>query len=137
MAADPDCIFCRIVAGDLPATIVAEDERTVAFLDAHPGTRGHSLVVPREHARDLHDVGSEDLQACAVAAQRLAARARDALGAQGINLVNSCGAAAWQTVGHFHIHVVPRYSGDGLRLPWTPGAGEPEDMQAVGALLAG
>src|SRR5207342_1075522 len=72
---DPDCLFCKIVAGELPATIVAEDERTVSFMDIQPATRGHALVVPREHAPDLLGIGEEDLSACAAAAKRLAARA--------------------------------------------------------------
>ena len=86
---DPDCLFCKIVAGELPATIVAEDERTVSFMDINPATRGHALVVPREHATDLLGIGEEDLSACAAAAKRLAARAKDALGADGVNLLNS------------------------------------------------
>ena len=70
--ADPDCLFCKIVAGELPATIVAEDERTIAFMDINPATRGHALVIPRAHSRDLLSVDAEDLQAVALAAQRLA-----------------------------------------------------------------
>ncbi len=121
---DPDCIFCKIVAGELPATIVDEDERTIAFMDINPGTRGHALVIPRAHSRDLLDVDPEDLSAVAVASQRLAARISERLGAQGVNLVNSCGAAAWQTVFHFHVHVIPRYADDPLRLPWVPAPGD-------------
>jgi histidine triad (HIT) family protein len=134
--ADPDCLFCKIVAGELPATIVAEDERTVAFMDIHPATRGHALVVPREHARNVHEIDPEDLQAVAVAAQRLATRARDNLGADGVNLLNSNGAAAWQTVFHFHVHVIPRYDGDPLRLPWVPGPGDADEIAAAAAALS-
>src|ERR1700693_5317421 len=115
--ADPNCIFCKIVAGDLPATIVAEDERTIAFMDIAPATRGHALVIPREHASDLLSVESEDLTAVALASKRLAGRVKERLRADGVNLINSCGAAAWQTVFHFHVHVVPRYEDDPLRLP--------------------
>ena len=114
---DPDCLFCKIVAGDLPATVVDRDERTVAFMDINPATRGHALVVPVEHVPDLHAIGPEDLAAVARTAQRVGARARDALGADGVNLLNSTGAAAWQTVFHFHVHVIPRYRDDPLRLP--------------------
>ena len=135
---DPDCLFCKIVAGELPATIVAEDERTVAFMDINPATRGHVLVVPREHAVDLLEVARDDLAACAVAAQRLAARAKEALGADGVNLINSCGAAAWQTVFHFHVHVIPRYEGDPLRLPGKPmDIGEDELAEVAGELRGG
>ena len=131
-----DCIFCKIVAGEIPSTIVAEDERTVAFMDIRPATRGHALVIPRAHATDVHDITPEDLQAVAVAAQRLAARMLDVLGADGVNLLNSSGAAAWQTVFHFHLHVIPRYDGDPLRLPWDPQPGDMDAIAAAGAELA-
>ncbi len=124
----PDCIFCQIVAGDMPARIVDEDARTIAFMDIAPATRGHALVIPREHSADLLSVAPEDLCAVAAASQRLAGRARDRLGADGVNLLNSCGRAAWQTVFHFHVHVIPRYEGDPLRLPWVPAAGDQEQI---------
>ncbi len=122
--AEPDCIFCKIIAGELPASIVDEDERTVAFMDIAPATRGHALVIPRAHSGDLLEVAPEDLSAVALASKRLAARAKQRLGADGVNLINSCGAAAWQTVFHFHVHVIPRYEGDPLRLPWVPSEGD-------------
>jgi len=135
--ADPECIFCKIAAGDMPATIVDEDERTIAFMDISPATRGHALVIPRAHAADLLSVGTEDLQAVAVASRRLAARAKERLRADGINLLNSCGAAAWQTVFHFHVHVIPRYREDPLRLPWVPAPGDPAEIAAAAQELAG
>ncbi|MEA2202072.1 MAG: histidine triad family protein [Solirubrobacteraceae bacterium] len=135
--ADPECIFCKIATGDMPATIVDEDERTIAFMDIAPATRGHALVIPRAHAPDLLSVGTEDLQAVAVASQRLAARSRERLRADGINLLNSCGAAAWQTVFHFHVHVIPRYRDDPLRLPWVPGPGDPAEIAAAAQELVG
>ena len=134
---DPDCLFCKIAAGEIPATVVREDERTVAFMDISPWTRGHALVIPRVHAPDLWTVGTEDLQACAVAAQDLAARARDRLGAAGVNLLNSCGEAAWQTIFHLHIHVIPRYEGDPLQLPIRPQPAEPEELANVAAEIRG
>jgi histidine triad (HIT) family protein len=130
---DPDCLFCKIVAGEIPATRVREDERTIAFMDINPATRGHLLVVPREHARDLLEIPDKDLAACAAAAQDLAKRVTDRLGADGVNLLNSCGSPAWQTVFHFHIHVIPRYDGDPLRLPWLP---EPGDRDAIASAAA-
>ncbi|MGO9488355.1 MAG: HIT family protein [Solirubrobacteraceae bacterium] len=134
--ADPDCIFCKIAAGELPATIVDQDERTIAFMDIAPATRGHALVIPRAHSRDLLEVDEEDLRATVLAARRLAARAKERLGADGVNLLNSCGQAAWQTVFHFHVHVVPRYDGDPLRLPWVPSPGDPEQIAAAAEELA-
>jgi histidine triad (HIT) family protein len=132
-----DCIFCKIVAGELPAMIVDEDERTIAFMDISPATRGHALVIPRVHASDLHEVSDEDLAACAAAAQRLARRMRERLGADGVNVLNSCGSVAWQTVFHFHLHVIPRYVDDPLRLPWQPQPGDRDEIAAAGAELRG
>jgi histidine triad (HIT) family protein len=132
---DPDCLFCKIVAGELPSQRVDEDERTVAFMDISPATRGHALVVPRNHATDLLEVDPDDLAAVAIAAQRLAARAIDRLGADGVNLLNSCGADAWQTVFHLHMHVIPRYRDDPLKLPWVPSSGDADEIAATAELL--
>jgi len=133
---DPDCLFCKIVAGEIPSTRVAEDADTVAFMDINPATRGHALVVPRRHTADLLEIGDADLAACTAMARRVAARAMDVLGADGVNLLNCCGPAAWQTVFHFHIHVVPRYADDPLRLPWIPAPGDSDAIAATGAELA-
>jgi len=132
---DPDCLFCKIVAGEIAASIIAEDERTIAFMDISPATRGHALVIPRAHARDVHEIDTADLEAVAAAAQVVAGRAIERLGAAGVNLLNSSGAAAWQSVFHFHMHVIPRYDGDPLRLPWVPGPGDMDDIAATGAQL--
>jgi histidine triad (HIT) family protein len=132
---EPDCIFCKIIAGELPGQIVDQDDRTVAFMDINPATRGHALVIPRAHARDLLEIGQDDLNATMIAAQRLARRVIDRLGADGINLLNACGSAAWQTVFHFHVHVIPRYEGDPLRLPWTPGPGDPDEIASAAQAL--
>lgn len=132
-----DCIFCKIVAGELPATVIERDDRTLTFMDIQPATRGHALVVPLAHSRDVHEISAADLEACALAAQRQAARAVRLLGADGVNLLNSAGAPAWQTVFHFHLHVIPRYADDPLRLPWTPSAGDPDEIARAGAALRG
>ncbi len=134
---DPVCLFCKIVAGEIPATRVREDERTIAFMDINPATRGHLLVIPREHATDLTEIGAEDLAACTAAAQALAIQAKEKLGADGVNLLNSCGRAAWQTVFHFHVHVIPRYEADPLRLPWTPGPGDRDEVAEAARALEG
>jgi histidine triad (HIT) family protein len=134
---DPDCIFCKIAAGELPATIVGEDERTISFMDIAPATRGHALVIPREHSPDLLSVDDDDLVAVGLAAKRLAGQVSERLGADGVNLLNACGAVAFQTVFHFHVHVIPRYEGDGLRLPWVPQAGDPQQIAAAAQELSG
>src|SRR5262245_31386166 len=135
--AEADCLFCGIVAGTIPSEMIDANERTVSFMDINPATRGHALVVPRVHSADLMEIGLDDLTATTLAAQRLAARMRETLGADGINLINACGATAWQTVFHFHIHVVPRYADDPLKLPWVPAPGDPDEIAAVAAKLRG
>jgi histidine triad (HIT) family protein len=133
--ADEDCIFCKIAAGEAPATIVYEDERTLAFMDISPATRGHMLVIPRRHARDLLEIDVDDLKATVAVGQQLAKRAVERLEADGVNLLNSCGRAAWQVIFHFHLHVIPRYQGDPLKLPWVPGDGDPDEIAAVATQL--
>jgi histidine triad (HIT) family protein len=131
MAADPDCLFCKIVAGDVPATLLHEDERTVAFMDINPATRGHLLVIPREHAANVHEIDPEDLKAVALTGKAMAQRVRDKLGADGVTLLNSTNAVAWQTVFHFHLHVIPRYEDDPLKLPWIPRGGDEDEIAAI------
>ncbi len=126
-----DCIFCRIVAGELPSTRIAEDERALAIMDINPATDGHALVLPRAHAVDLHDIDDADLAACARLARKVAGRARERLGADGVTIMQSNGAAAWQTVFHYHVHVIPRYHGDPLELPWTPTPGDPDEIARI------
>jgi histidine triad (HIT) family protein len=133
---DP-CIFCGIVAGEVPGQIIDSDENTIAFMDINPATRGHALVVPRTHSADLFEISDEDLSHTMLAARRLAQRIREVLEPDGFNLLNSCGDAAWQTVFHFHIHVIPRYEDDPLKLPWVPGPGDPDEIASVAEQLRG
>jgi histidine triad (HIT) family protein len=132
-----DCIFCAIVAGEQPAHVVDEDESTIAFLDILPWTRGHALVVPRRHSRNLYEIEDDDLRAANLAAKRLAGRMRDRLECDGINLLNSTEPAANQDVFHFHIHVLPRWSGDGLRLPPRPEPPAKDELTQVASELRG
>ncbi|MGI8946216.1 MAG: HIT family protein [Thermoleophilaceae bacterium] len=135
MSEDGGCIFCRIVAGELPAERIDEDEHTIAFMDISPWTWGHALVIPRAHARNLYEVSADDLSHTALACRRLAARMRDRLACDGVNLLNCCEPAAWQTVFHFHVHVIPRRAGDSLRPPGTPGETDAAELAAVAAEL--
>ena len=130
-----DCLFCGIVAGDVPAQIIDSDEETVAFMDINPATRGHALVIPRRHSRDLMEISDEDLAATSKAARRLAQRMEAVLEPDGFNVLNSCRPAAWQTVFHFHIHVVPRYEDDPLKLPWVPGSGDEDQISEIAEQL--
>jgi histidine triad (HIT) family protein len=125
-----DCIFCGIVAGDIPSQVIDSDEHTVAFMDINPATRGHALVIPRAHSEDLLDASDPDLERTMVAARRLARKMRPALDPDGFNILNACRPAAWQTVFHYHLHVIPRYEDDPLELPWIP-RGAPEDEIAA------
>lgn len=129
------CLFCGIIAGTVPSVKVSEDEMTYAFMDINPGSDGHILVIPKRHSKDLFQIPVQDLTAVTLAAQRIAKAAVTEFGADGVNLLNCCGADAWQTVFHFHLHVIPRYvdkTKDRLVLPWQPGT--PGDMEAIAAL---
>ena len=117
---DTECIFCRIVAGEIPATIIAESDAAVAILDVAPWTEGHAIVIPRRHAADLLEIDDDDLAGVASLVRRVAVAAVGD-GAEGVNLWQSNRAAAGQTVFHLHVHVLPRRSGDGIRQPGSPG----------------
>jgi len=135
--ADANCIFCGIVAGEVPAQIVDSDEHTVAFMDISPATTGHALVIPREHAADLMEISDDDLGNTMAAARRLARRIDETLRPDGFNILNSARPAAWQTVFHFHVHVVPRYEDDPLKLPWVPTEGDADEIAALARQIRG
>ena len=113
-----NCVFCGIVSGHVPGTKVAEDDLTLTFMDINPAADGHMLVIPKFHSEDLLEIDAEDLTAVTLSAQRVAKAAMSELGADGVNLLNCCKAPAWQTVFHFHLHVVPRHGDDGIALSW-------------------
>jgi histidine triad (HIT) family protein len=135
--ADPDCLFCKIVAGEIPSHNIDEDDKTLAFMDINPWTRGHALVIPKNHSRNLYDVESGDLAAMHATAQRVARRMRDRLAAEGVNILQSSEPVAMQTVFHTHVHVIPRYSDDGLRLPAHPQPAEHEELAQLAEELSG
>ncbi|MBV9159790.1 MAG: HIT family protein [Candidatus Kaiserbacteria bacterium] len=114
-----DCIFCKIVAGELPSHKVYENERVLAFLDIHPVHPGHTLVIPKVHARNLLEIAAEDWAAVAEAARMLAIAVEKATDADGMNIMMNNRAHAGQVVDHAHVHVIPRFKGDGLR-QWSP-----------------
>jgi histidine triad (HIT) family protein len=134
---DPDCIFCKVLAHEIPAEFLWEEDETAAFMDINPWTRGHALVIPRNHSTDLLEIPQADLAATAAGAKRLAQMQKDRLGCDGVNLLNSCGSAAWQTVFHFHVHAIPRYANDPLQLPTRPQQASSEDLAGVAAELRG
>ena len=128
------CVFCRIVAGDIPASVIYEDERTVAFLDIAPFERGHVLVVPKCHAEMLTGLPGEDAQAAILVTQSVGEALLRQLPCDGFNVLQNNGVCASQTIPHVHFHVVPRHNG--RPLSWTPGRYDsPEDLRAVQAQL--
>jgi histidine triad (HIT) family protein len=114
-----ECIFCAIVAGTAPAERVYEDDSVVAIMDLHPATTGHVLVIPKQHSQDLWHIEPADAARVMAASVQVAQMMRRALGPDGINLVHATGRAAWQSVFHFHLHLVPRQEGDGMVPPWS------------------
>jgi len=130
-----NCLFCGIASGAIPSQTVAENDLVFAFMDINPATRGHLLVIPRVHSTDLREADPEDLTATVLMAQDLTGRVIDRLEADGANVLSCIGADAWQSVFHTHLHVIPRYQGDPLRLPWNPSAGDPDAIEAAAAIL--
>jgi histidine triad (HIT) family protein len=126
-----DCVFCRIRDGQIPSTRVYEDERTIAFMDINPLNDGHCLVIPRTHAATLFDAAEEDLRAAIATARRVARAIREALRPDGLNLLQANGAAAFQSVPHVHLHLVPRWTGDGRGFDWPLVPGDPARIQAA------
>jgi histidine triad (HIT) family protein len=117
---DDGCIFCSIVAGDVPAEVVGENERALAFMDINPANDGHTLVISKAHADDLWDLDPDDGRAVWALTQATANAIRAGIAPDGLTLVQANRKAGWQDVFHFHLHLVPRWEGDDLVKPWTP-----------------
>jgi histidine triad (HIT) family protein len=125
------CVFCAIRDGRLAAMVVAQDERAFAVLDINPINDGHTLVIPRTHAETLFDVTEEDLIATVRLARRVAGGIRRGLQPDGLNLLQNNGAAAFQSVPHFHFHLIPRWEADGKGFTWELVPGSPARMRAM------
>ena len=134
---DENCIFCKIAGGEIPSTTLYEDDDFRVILDLGPATRGHALLIPKEHYRDLFDLEDEVAQKVLLRARRIAGRMKEALGADGFNLVQNNGKAAGQTVFHFHMHLIPRYENDHAGILWKPGETTPEELEEVKRLVDG
>lgn len=113
-----DCVFCAIVAGSVPTAKVMEDEATLAFIPLEPATEGHTLVVPKHHSRNIFDIAPADLERTILMTKAVALRQRERLACAGVSLFQANERAGFQTVFHFHLHVVPRYPGDRVREAW-------------------
>ncbi len=135
--AHEDCIFCKVLAGEIPSEPIYEDDHAIAVMDINPWTRGHAVVFPRRHAANLFEIEDDELQHVAVAAKRVATKMRDGLDCDGVNLLQSNGKAAWQTIFHLHVHVIPRYDGDPLQLPVRPQQATPDELAAVAKEIRG
>ena len=128
---DPNCIFCKIANGEIPSRTLYEDERFRVIMDLGPATRGHSLILPKEHYANLYEI-PEDLAAdAAKLAKKLAIRMTEKLGADGFNIIQNNNEAAGQTVPHYHVHLIPRYQNDGQHILWNPGEMPAEEMDEI------
>jgi histidine triad (HIT) family protein len=128
---DPNCIFCKVIAGEIPGEEIDSDERTITVMDINPATRGHAVVITRAHAADLFEIDDEDLLAAMRTTRRVAERMRATLHPAGFNILHNIGRAAWQSIFHFHVHVIPRYEDDPLQLPWVPDPADPAELARV------
>jgi histidine triad (HIT) family protein len=131
-----DCVFCEILRGDSPASFTYQDDTVVAFLDVQPITQGHMLVVPREHAVLMSDLNETVAMRTFRVARQLSSVARRVLGATGINLFVADGETAFQDVPHFHVHVIPRYPGDGFGLTFPPKYDQPPSRAELEAIAS-
>ncbi|MEE3467385.1 MAG: HIT family protein [Eubacterium sp.] len=122
-----DCIFCKIIAGEIPSTTVYEDADVKAILDVNPAAKGHVIVLPKAHAENVFEISDEDLSKAICVAKRIAAALKKTYNCDGVNILQNNGEAAGQTVFHLHIHVIPRFVGDTVSIGWKPGE-MPSDM---------
>lgn len=124
------CIFCKILAGEIPSVSVYEDECFRAILDVSPAARGHVIILPKEHAADIFELSEETASKLMPVAKKIAEAVKKATGCEGINILQNNGAAAGQTVFHLHVHIIPRYEKDTVSIGWKPGE-TPADMETI------
>lgn len=124
---DDACIFCKIAAGEIPSKTLYEDEEFRVILDLGPATKGHALILPKNHYRNLFELPEDQAEKVIVLAKKMALQMREKLHCDGFNLVQNNEEVAGQTVFHFHMHLIPRYRGDGQAIGWRPG--KPDDME--------
>ena len=132
-----DCIFCKIAAGEIPSKTIYEDEKYRVILDLGPATRGHALILPKNHYANLFELPEEDAKEVICLAKKMATIMKDKLGCDGFNLVQNNGEAAGQTVFHFHMHLIPRYGNDGQEIGWKPGSPSQDELEEIKKQIAG
>lgn len=128
---DENCIFCKLANGEIPTSTLYEDEDFRVILDASPASKGHALILPKEHYTDLYELDDEIAAKALVLAKKMVTKLTDILGCDGYNIVQNNGEAAGQTVFHFHIHLIPRYEGDQVGLGWKMGKLTDEDKEDI------
>lgn len=131
-----DCIFCKLANGEIPTNTIYEDDDFRVILDNGPATRGHALILPKDHWENLYELPDETAASVMKLAKKLAIRLRDRLHADGLNIVQNNGSVAGQTVMHYHLHLIPRYSDDGQHILWDPTAPSAEELSALCRELA-
>lgn len=114
-----DCIFCKIVNGDIPSYCLYEDDSFKVILDIEPSSKGHGLIIPKSHADNLFLLDDDDAAKALIVAKKVAPAIREVLNCDGMNILQNNGEAAGQTVNHFHIHLIPRYKNDSLSIKWN------------------
>lgn len=132
-----DCIFCKIANGEIPSNTIYEDEKFRVILDLGPATKGHALVLPKEHYADLFEIPEDTLAGAAKVAKEVATTIKEKLSCDGLNLVQNNGETAGQTVMHFHLHIIPRYKDDGQHILWKPQSPSAEELVAVKNAILG
>ena len=132
---DDSCIFCKLANGDIPTNTVYEDENFRVILDLSPATKGHALILPKNHYKNLYELPEETAADVMKLAKKMAVMMTEKLHADGFNLVQNNNEVAGQTVFHFHLHLIPRYNGDGQNINWVPGNPSAEELAAIKALL--
>ena len=113
------CVFCKIAAGDIPSKTVYEDDDFRAILDISPASKGHVIILPKNHADNIFEISDEDASGIMLVAKKIASKVKNVFGCDGVNILQNNGEAAGQTVFHFHVHVIPRYENDNIRIKWT------------------
>lgn len=132
-----DCIFCKIANGEIPSRTIYEDEDFRVILDLGPATKGHALILPKEHYANLFELPEDTAAAAMKVAKKLSAKMVENLGADGLNLVQNNGEVAGQTVKHFHLHLIPRYTDDGQNILWNPGKMSDEELDEICKKIVG
>ena len=126
-----DCIFCKIANGEIPSNTIYENEDFRVILDNGPATKGHALVLPKKHYADLFEIPDDVLAKAVQTGKVVASMLKEKLKCDGVNLVQNNGAAAGQTVMHYHLHVIPRYENDGQHILWKPTSPSAEELEAI------